>query len=83
MALITRILFQSGGIETLSLLSDAYPCTVYRCSWGINGDNAFVEEIPDLLRLCVSFLVDTDHVYDIQTHINLLRLSSNLYSGKR
>lgn len=72
----------SGCIEVLSLLSNTYPCTVYRSSWStydfqINNDI----KTPDLLEFCISLLINSVQVYGMQNHINILNLASNLYAG--
>uniref|UniRef100_A0A6P7F8J4 Huntingtin-like n=1 Tax=Diabrotica virgifera virgifera TaxID=50390 RepID=A0A6P7F8J4_DIAVI len=72
----------SGCIETLSLLSNAYPCTLYKSSWStmdfqVNNDL----KMPDLLNFCLSLLTNSVHVYSLQTHMDILNLSVNLYAG--
>ncbi|KAJ8914559.1 hypothetical protein NQ315_010023 [Exocentrus adspersus] len=72
----------SGCIEALSLLSKSYPCTVYKKSWcTTKSTESSRSSLPDLLSLCVSLLTTSVQVYDLQTHINLLNLVSNLYAG--
>nr|XP_023020492.1 huntingtin [Leptinotarsa decemlineata] len=73
----------SGCIETLSRLSNAFPCTVYKNSW-CTRDYQFCEnlKIPDLLNLCLSLLTNSVHVYGLQTHIDILNLTCNLYAGQ-
>ncbi|KAJ8928271.1 hypothetical protein NQ314_019222 [Rhamnusium bicolor] len=76
----------SGCVETLSLLSAAYPCTVYTNAWCTSDFNKSVEspqsKTPDLLSLCISLLRNSVHVYDLQSHINILNLAANLYAGQ-
>ncbi|CAG9829715.1 unnamed protein product [Diabrotica balteata] len=72
----------SGCIETLSLLSNTYPCTLYKSSWStmdfqINNDL----KMPDLLNFCLSLLTNSVHVYSLQTHMDILNLAINLYAG--
>ncbi|XP_018571399.1 huntingtin [Anoplophora glabripennis] len=73
----------SGCIETLSLLSNSYPCTVYKDTWCTSSHSSEApKSIPDLLSLCISLLTTSIHVYDLQSHINILNLATNLYAGQ-
>ncbi|KAJ8959892.1 hypothetical protein NQ318_011628 [Aromia moschata] len=75
-----------GCIETLSLLSNSYPSTVYKNCWCTSDISKSMEnasaKIPDLLSLCISFLSSSVHVYDLQIHIDILNLTANLYAGQ-
>ncbi|CAH1155948.1 unnamed protein product [Phaedon cochleariae] len=72
----------SGCIETLSLLSKKYPCTVYKKGWGTSiTPNCGDTKIPDLLKFSLGLLTSTVHVYGLQTHIDILNLTTNLYAG--
>nr|CAI5834824.1 unnamed protein product [Callosobruchus analis] len=75
----------SGCLETLSYLSKMYPCTVYRHAWCTKDfkktEDIAKETLPDLLRMCVNMFGNSTHIYDIQTHVNVLDLTANLYAG--
>nr|CAH7759250.1 unnamed protein product [Callosobruchus chinensis] len=75
----------SGCLETLSYLSKNYPCTVYRHAWCTKDfkktEDIAKETLPDLLRMCVNMFGNSTHIYDIQTHMNVLDLTANLYAG--
>ncbi|XP_076265784.1 huntingtin isoform X2 [Rhynchophorus ferrugineus] len=77
-----------GGIEALSLLSNKYPCTIYRKSWCDSKhfkDNdvevSMTYSSEDLFTLCVDYLTNSIYVYDIAFMNNLMNLSANLYAG--
>ncbi|XP_063922689.1 huntingtin isoform X2 [Zophobas morio] len=77
-----------GCIETLSLLSTAYPTTVYARSWNCcklptstEKDKENSEVTLDLFNICVHLLSHSVLSYDLTCHLNLMNLSSNLYAG--
>ncbi|CAG9862370.1 unnamed protein product [Phyllotreta striolata] len=74
--------FLSGCVEALCLLAGKYPCTVYKNSW-TTMDFLICEELktPDLLKFSLNFLTNSSQVYGLQTHIDLLKLTTNLYAG--
>ncbi|XP_008191527.2 huntingtin [Tribolium castaneum] len=78
--------FIYGCLETLSLLSNAYPTTVYTKAWNCKifqteKDNSDSDVTLDLFNICVYLLSHSVICYDLTCHLNLLNLSSNLYAG--
>ncbi|KAK9879932.1 hypothetical protein WA026_008441 [Henosepilachna vigintioctopunctata] len=72
-----------GCIETLASLSKAFPCTSYRTAWNcsILVENSDIDKKNDLLRFCVDLMYNSDLIYEINFHTNLLILCSSLYAG--
>ncbi|XP_045472991.1 huntingtin [Harmonia axyridis] len=72
-----------GCIEALAILSQKFPCTVYRKAWNCCLQKNLLEEnrTNDLLELCIDLMTDSTLVYDIGFHNHLLILCSNLYAG--
>ncbi|KAF5303786.1 hypothetical protein FQR65_LT08121 [Abscondita terminalis] len=88
--------FIFGCVETLSMLSETYPPTLYPDAWGCfstvsisnsqnsaqskNIDLSFSSSM-DLLQLCMSFLSSSNVSYDLKCHLNLLKLCGNVVCG--
>lgn len=71
------------------MLSNKYPCTIYRLAWGITdnykpntADTMSPDNLKDLLGLCISLSNTSVHIYDIPFLVNLMNLTLNLYAGK-
>ncbi|CAH0556043.1 unnamed protein product [Brassicogethes aeneus] len=72
-----------GCFESLCLLSNKYPSTVYKNAWILsNRTDEDLRTSSDLLDLCISFLNTSVMVYDINCQINMLELASNLFAGQ-
>ncbi|RZC38340.1 huntingtin-like [Asbolus verrucosus] len=80
--------FIFGCIESLSLLSNTYPTTVYTNGWSCCRISNFSEKTNDncdvtldLFNICIYLMSHSVISYDLACHLNLLSLSSNLYAG--
>ncbi|KAF5273906.1 hypothetical protein FQA39_LY01021 [Lamprigera yunnana] len=89
--------FLFGCVETLAMLSDSYPPTLYPDAWGCfpnmcvsqNENLSFHAKDKDLslsssmdfFQLCINLLSNSSISYDLKCHLNLLKLCGNLLCG--